>query len=925
MPKTPPWDEPDEQSYITRDEMAKAIKLANAALEKRILNRETYTLHAQLHRQGDRDPIDFFGNDPDGLGGTGLWPQMKPGLAVPIVNGTVTLTPTQDLYHLTVTVPEKIAVISDGADLYTYDIDGAAWSQTDNNFVANDIVDTFRSVTVGSTTVLYCISRTTEYDPGSLLRSTDLGASWTTVIAVNASPGGNLEAYGVTDYDVGPDGYVYVLISVDTVGAGDDNSNNTFPTLVQRSDQPAGGTFSTIYTDAGWTGTLTNASLPADHMAINSTGTRILICTEQNGAQPDSILGTLSGTWSFAQGSLPIPRDASTGGADQLRAGASGRFLYLESGATGVLHYSDNNGTSWTASTGYAGAGYGLGWRRSTWGNNNLAAMGAALYATEDNGATWTSIQALANTFSSVDYSAVLDKAFVVSQNLDQAFLISTPFGTPSATNITSGLPADADGAVWIGGFIGGDSGSVLHTINNYPNQRFTVLRADNSVSGSITITESGNIEILNPTVDATYGNVIALANVRDWVLLWYEPDQAKYLAFAMRDTSSGGGAGGADLMLAATSVTIASGEITVVTRPEGIAHYIVSGEGASDDVLTTINGGTDGEWLLIRPSDENLTITDAGNIVITNTVNGDGYLAGGENSSAKLYYNAAISKWVGEVSIGNLLIAPDQSASLAIHEGSAEFQGLIRWGTSGVTIASDKITDANAVNLIADTESAAAADNLASIEPPTGFESAFYYLRQANSARVITVKHDDAGGTSGFKLFTADGQDIVLNSVNKICLVIYNGTLDSGNGGWTVGLIGLNSTKTITVQIAGGSFSTTVPRDGGSVGPMPQGGVVLSCVAKKGGQFMTTAIGANAWIGDVHLETAANQNTGGTGTTIFSTKPTITTGNFAATNAILSTTPFPFAAGDWFHFFTDQAGTTAGSITVTLEVLYTQ
>lgn len=99
----------------------------------------------------------------------------------------------------------------------------------------------------------------------------------------------------------------------------------------------------------------------------------------------------------------------------------------------------------------------------------------------------------------------------------------------------------------------------------------------------------------------------------------------------------------------------------------------------------------------------------------------------------------------------------------------------------------------------------------------------------------------------------------------------------------------------------------------------MPQGGIIISHACKKANP--AAAMGATAWIGDIHLLASASANTNSIGTTIFGTKPTITNTNYHSTAAVLSTTTF--AAGDWFYYFTDQVGTGAGNIVQTLEVLY--
>lgn len=80
--------------------------------------------------------------------------------------------------------------------------------------------------------------------------------------------------------------------------------------------------------------------------------------------------------------------------------------------------------------------------------------------------------------------------------------------------------------------------------------------------------------------------------------------------------------------------------------------------------------------------------------------------------------------------------------------------------------------------------------------------------------------------------------------------------------------------------------------------------------------------IGATAWIGDIHKILAANVNTDGQGTTIYTTqgnRPTITNGNMGNTATAPDVTAI--ADGDYLAFYTDQAGTGAATISISLEV----
>ena len=105
-------------------------------------------------------------------------------------------------------------------------------------------------------------------------------------------------------------------------------------------------------------------------------------------------------------------------------------------------------------------------------------------------------------------------------------------------------------------------------------------------------------------------------------------------------------------------------------------------------------------------------------------------------------------------------------------------------------------------------------------------------------------------------------------------------------------------------------------------VGPMPAAGTISAIYAKLGENKTN---GATSSIFDVHKIAAADINTDGQGTTIYTTqgnRPTIANTEMGITATAPDVTAF--AVGDWFAFYTDQAGTTATVATVSLKVAYT-
>lgn len=92
------------------------------------------------------------------------------------------------------------------------------------------------------------------------------------------------------------------------------------------------------------------------------------------------------------------------------------------------------------------------------------------------------------------------------------------------------------------------------------------------------------------------------------------------------------------------------------------------------------------------------------------------------------------------------------------------------RYSAEGTTlvITTDTITRTQNRHVI-DTEGAAAADNLATISG--GIDGLRMTLRIANSARVVTVKHNTGN------ILLANGTDLVLNDVNMVVDLMYSST----------------------------------------------------------------------------------------------------------------------------------------------------
>ena len=90
-----------------------------------------------------------------------------------------------------------------------------------------------------------------------------------------------------------------------------------------------------------------------------------------------------------------------------------------------------------------------------------------------------------------------------------------------------------------------------------------------------------------------------------------------------------------------ATRLAISSAAITVTQN-----WHTVDGEGDASDVLSTINGGAEGDILVIRADDDAATITidTAGNILL---ISGRSIILDDQEDICVLIYDAGLSKWL--------------------------------------------------------------------------------------------------------------------------------------------------------------------------------------------------------------------------------------------------------------------------------------
>lgn len=87
-------------------------------------------------------------------------------------------------------------------------------------------------------------------------------------------------------------------------------------------------------------------------------------------------------------------------------------------------------------------------------------------------------------------------------------------------------------------------------------------------------------------------------------------------------------------------ALTIASDAVTVTA-----SYHTLAGEGAAEDDLVTINGGSDGQRLILRAVSDSVTITvkSTGNIVTS----GSDFAMDNQYDTIELVYDSTLAKWL--------------------------------------------------------------------------------------------------------------------------------------------------------------------------------------------------------------------------------------------------------------------------------------
>lgn len=330
----------------------------------------------------------------------------------------------------------------------------------------------------------------------------------------------------------------------------------------------------------------------------------------------------------------------------------------------------------------------------------------------------------------------------------------------------------------------------------------------------------------------------------------------------------------------AATAVAISGGAITLTA---GQYHYQISAESGTSDELTSISGMEANRLYIFRAAANHTILVSSSNFLITGPY-------------AQLTLNA-FAEWAFGLS----------------HDGSAVWfskpvSGLFS-GTYEATIAAGVATvfpdpSTSTISLASESGTSDDLDTLSGLFPDT------LYILRPSPGDTITLKH----GTGNLLIMSS--ADIVLDENQAHAFALVDPI--SGN----IFVFGYNLTHLPLAHgmVDGAVASTTVPY--ALVGPMPRAGGIVAVHAKLN---ENKTCGATPWIGDVHKVPLANANTDGQGTTIYTTqsnRPTITNGNMYTAAALPDVTAF--AAGDWFMFYTDQAGTNVATVGIGLRLRFT-
>lgn len=383
------------------------------------------------------------------------------------------------------------------------------------------------------------------------------------------------------------------------------------------------------------------------------------------------------------------------------------------------------------------------------------------------------------------------DTAWIRAGGVDQANATSARFkfldmiAWPDATTLTvaSGAVTVTTSHHTIAGE--GAADDELDTINGNIDVGWLMLKR---AAQAITLTTAGNV------VFADGGGKRTLTDTKQYFKLWYNPTLSKWVATLVGEHFTN-----PDY----ETLTISGGAITVTPNPGVIRHYLLLPEGGLEDELETINGGIPYAWIFIRRADTDPTINITNNDNIHPLTDSHTYAMNEENEGVLLYYDddssnwAAIPNWnrnsrLHEVGGSNGVIVSTEEGHTVIEKQPVTFS------STDSEIVSDQFLQVHDNIFRIDVEGgAAASDDLDGLQMEKGLnddpaeDGDWCIVSPVSGSRDIIIRHNNAGGDTGAKIFCQGGTDITLDDLHDFCLFVYNSSLDSGNGGWMAGLIG--------------------------------------------------------------------------------------------------------------------------------------
>lgn len=245
------------------------------------------------------------------------------------------------------------------------------------------------------------------------------GITWTNTLPTTATRTGsvwNADGRTVLGYDVAANGDIFAVMG--SFAANADNDNGTLGVLIKKSTDH-GATWSTIYTDAGWTDSGAAPNYTNTHAVIGDGNDSLIrngmIACDKNSQHVFVPLGlklitpgddsngfdvsggaySTDGTTFLRRVTSTLPQDATGLDGTMIQYVASSRLLIVGSsgGSTPSYgYYSDNDGANWTAITTSFAALVMIGMAQyfTDAGGVLYAFTSGAIYKSIDNGANWT-------------------------------------------------------------------------------------------------------------------------------------------------------------------------------------------------------------------------------------------------------------------------------------------------------------------------------------------------------------------------------------------------------------------------------------------------------------------------------------------------------------------------------------------------------